>query len=149
MARPCTCCKHPKRDEIDRKLRAGVTFIDVERWLATLGTDLTSQSIAKHAKSHVGVQAVRGRRVASGDFLENVRDTVADALAAGVLSVTVKDGIAAQKALDARIAKEKDRDWQLKLVMALTGHVPQLRVIDPDREALEAEFRPLLTAGAD
>lgn len=149
MARTCTCCHHAKREEIDRKLRAGVSFIDVERWLATLGTSLTSQSIAKHAKQHVGVQSVIGRRVASGDFLENVRDAAAEGLASGDLAVSLKDGIAAQKALDARIAKEKDRDWQLKLALVLSGRVPLPMLLDPAVEAIEGEYRPLLTSGAE
>lgn len=149
MARTCTCCHHAKREEIDRKLRAGVSFVDVERWLATLGTSLTSQSIAKHAKQHVGVVPVHGRRVASGDFLESVRDAAAEGLASGDLAVTLKDGIRAQQLLDARVAKEKDRDWQLKLALVLSGRVPLPMLLDPQVEAIEGEYRPLLNSGAD
>lgn len=144
MARPCASCTHPRRDEIDRKLRAGTSFKDVSRWLDETEKPITAQSVAAHAKDHLAVVPVRGRRPASDDFLTNVRDAAADALEAGEVAVTLKDGIAAQKALDARLQRDMDRDWQLKLVLALTGHV---RVIDPEQEALEAEFRPLLTAG--
>ena len=149
MARPCASCTHPKREEIDRKLKAGVSFVDVSRYLDETEKPITAQSVAAHAKDHLGVTPVIGRRVASDDFLADVRDRAAEGLASGELAVSLKDGIAAQKALDARAARDMDRDWQLKLVLALTGHVPQVRVIDPEQEALEAEFRPLLTAGAD
>ncbi len=149
MARPCASCSHPRLDEIDRKLKAGVSFVDVSRWLETSGLKpITAQSIAVHAKSHLGVPSVLGRRPASDDFLESVRDTAHEGLVSGELAVTLKDGIAAQKALDARAARDMDRDWQLKLVLALTGHVPTFRVLDPEMEAIEAEYRPLLTPGA-
>ena len=147
MARPCASCSHPKRDEIDRKLRAGVSFTDVSRYLDETDKPITAQSVGVHAKSHLGVASVIGRRVASDDFLVNVRDAAADGLASGDLAVSLKDGIAAQKALDARAARDMDRDWTLKLIQALTGHSPYVRVIDPEIEALEAEFRPLLTSG--
>jgi hypothetical protein len=147
VARPCASCTHPKRDEIDRKLKAGVSFTDVSRYLAETDRPITAQSVAAHAKDHLAVVPVHGRRVASDDFLTSVRDAAAEGLVSGDLAVSLKDGIAAQKALDARQARDMDRDWQLKLVLALTGHVPQIRVIDPEVEALEAEFRPLLTSG--
>lgn len=113
-------------------------------------TSLTAQSIGKHAKEHLGVGSVKGRRPASDDFLETVRDQAHDALVAGELAVTLKDGISAQKALDARAKVEADRDWQLRLAMVLSGNgIPgRVRVIDPAAEALEAEFRPLLEAGS-
>jgi hypothetical protein len=146
MARPCASCSHPRRDEIDRKLKAGTSFKDVSRWLDETEKPITAQSVAVHAKSHLAVAPVIGRRPASDDFLVNVRDAAADALEAGEVAVTLKDGIAAQKALDARLARDIDREWQLRLVLALTGNAP-IQIIDPAVEALEAEFRPLLTPG--
>ena len=149
MARPCASCTHPRREEIDRKLKAGVSFVDVSRYLDETEKPITAQSVAAHAKDHLAVVPVHGRRVASDDFLTNVRDAAAEALENGELAVSLKDGIAAQKALDARAARDMDRDWQLKLVQALTGQIPAstIRVIDPEQEAIEAEFRPLLTSG--
>lgn len=125
-----------------------MSFIDVQRWLEVEHqTSITAQSIGRHAKDHVGIRSTLGRRPASADFLENVRDAAADGLASGELAVTLKDGIAAQKALDARDARDKDRDWQMRLVLALTGNVPALPAIDPELEVIEGTFRPLLTAG--
>lgn len=147
MARPCSSCIHPKREELDRKLKAGVSFVDVARWLAESGKTITPQSIAKHAKAHVGVQSVIGRRVPSADFLESVRDAAADGLASGELAASLKDGISAQKALDARLSRNADRDLMLKLAALLGGAPRQLAVYDPEVAAIEGEFRPLLGSG--
>ena len=147
MARPCASCSHPRHDEIDRKLKAGSSFVDVSRWLDTTEKGITPQSVAAHAKDHLAVVPVRGRRPVSDDFLVDVRDAAAEGLASGDLAVSLKDGIAAQKALDARASRSVDRDIMLRITMALTGQVPTIRVIDPEREAQEAEFRPLLTSG--
>lgn len=150
MARPCSSCKHPKRDEIDRKLKGGTSFIDVERWLAATGQPtITSQSIASHAKEHLGVASVIGRRTMSADLAEAIRDVTHEMLASGELTPTLKDGLAASSLIDKRAARTQDRDLVLKISMALTGQLPSsvVRVIDPDVEAIEAEFRPLLTSG--
>lgn len=149
MPRICESCRHVKHDEIDRKLKAGASYADVSRWLRTEhDTVLSAVSIGHHAKEHLGAApSPRGRRPVSADFLESVRDAAADGLASGALDVTLKDGIAAQKALDARAARDMDRDWQLKLVLALTGRTPVPLLPDPEVEAIEGEFRPLLESG--
>lgn len=148
MARPCASCAHAKREEIDRKLKAGVSFIDVERWLAESGQTITAQSIGRHAKDHLGVPSVIGRRPPSGDFLESVRDAAAEGLASGELAVSLKDGIAAQKAIDARLSRNADRDLALHLAAILSGNrVPTVQIIDGEWEELDDEFTKLLNPG--
>jgi hypothetical protein len=148
--RPCSSCKHPKRDEIDRKLRAGVSFVDVSRWLAEQGSKIQPPAVGKHAREHVDVMPTRGRRPVSTDFLEAVRDAAHEGLADGTLAVTLKDGIAAQKGLDARLARDADRDLIVKIAMALTGNAgAPLSLPDPRDAAIEGEFRELLTSGAE
>lgn len=152
MGRPCASCKHAKRDEIDRKLKAGASFADVSRWLKDTGEKVIQPpAIASHAKRHLSVEAKRGRRPVSGDFLESVRDAAHEALASGDLNVTLKDGISAQKALDARAARDLDRDIWAKVTIALTGgarlSLPAPR--DPEIDAIEGEFQELLTPGAE
>lgn len=149
MPAPCATCDHPQVREINHRIREDRPLVDISRWLGEIGTPITRQALARHAKSHLGVEPTRGRRPVSGDFLESVRDAAADGLASGELAVTLKDGIAAQKALDARDARDKDRDWQMRLVLALTGNVPALPAIDPAVEVIEGTFRPLLTSGVD
>ena len=145
MGRPCASCSHPRREEIDRKLKAGVAFIDVSRWLDAIEAKaITAQSIGSHAKDHLNVTPVVGRRPVSGDFLKDVVASAAEAVALG-MTVTVKEGIAAQKALDARAARDLDRDIWAKVTLALTGRVSLKQLPDPEIEAVEAEFRELLS----
>lgn len=147
MPAPCASCDHPQVREINHRLRDGRPLTDISRWLDELGTPITRQALARHAKTHIGVEPPRGRRPASGRLLEAIVEMGEDGLESGELRVTLKDAIAAQGRLDARAARDMDRDWQLKLVLALTGHVPQLRVVNEELAAIEAEFRPLLTSG--
>lgn len=147
MPANCASCDHPQVREINHRIREDRPLTDISRWLDELGTPITRQALSRHAKSHLGAEPSKGRRPVGDDYLETVRDAAADGVASGELRVTVKDGIAAQRGLDARAARDMDRDWQLKLVLALTGHIPQVRVIDPELEAIEAEYRPLLTSG--
>lgn len=149
LARPCSTCKSAHKPEIEKRIREERSYLDISRWLDEVGDPISNVAISKHAKEHMAVIPRRGARPFSGDFLENVRDAAADGLASGDLAVSLKDGIAAQKALDARIAKEKDRDWQLKLALVLSGRVPLPMLVDPAVEAIEGEYRPLLTSGAD
>jgi hypothetical protein len=151
MARPCKACASPRAPEIARRLKAGETAISVSRWLTDAGSPIGPHALGRH-RDHIGVPATHGRVGPSDDFLESVRDAVHERVQSGELQPGVRDGIAAQKALDAREAKEKDRDWQLRLVMALTGNVPQRpRLVDHwdrEKEAGEAEILAL-TTGAD
>lgn len=146
MARPCAACSSPHAAEIDHKLKAGTAHADVSRWLNEVGTPITPHAIGRHAARHLAVPAVRGRRPVSGDFLESVRDAAAEGLASGELPVTLKDGIAAQKGIDARMARSADRDLMIRIAMTLTGSSPLL-LPDPQNAAIEGEFRELLTAG--
>jgi hypothetical protein len=149
--RPCASCGHPRREEIDRKLKAGASYRDVSRWLKDTGEKpIQPPAIAQHAKAHVGVEAPRGRRPTSADFLENVRDAAAEGLASGELNVTLRDGIQAQKALDERAKRDLDRDIWAKVTIALVGGarpaLPAPR--DEEAEVLEGEFRELLSLPA-
>ena len=155
VGRPCAACSSEHAAEINRKLKAGTTHQDVSRWLAGKGNPITPMAIGRHARTHLAMAPPpRGRRPVSGDFLESVRDTAHEALASGDLAVTLKDGIAAQKALDARAARNADMDLMLKIAITLGGRRDPLRLPDPEVEAIEGEFRhvlepELLTSGAE
>lgn len=143
----CASCDHPQVREINHRIREDRPLTDISRWLDELGTPVTRQALSRHAKSHLGVEPARGRRPASGRLLEAIVELGEDGLESGELGVTLKDAISARKALDARAARDVDRDILLKITLALTGHVPRVRIIDPEMEAVEAEYRPLLNAG--
>lgn len=141
----CASCKHPQVREINHRIKEKRPLTDISRWLDTIGTPITRQALARHARDHVNVEPVRGRRPVSGNFLEAVRDTAHEALAAGELRVTLRDGISAAAELNKQQARSADRDLMAKIALALTGHsLLEARVLDPEIEAIEAEFRPLL-----
>lgn len=148
----CATCSHPQVREINHRIREGRSYEDIGRWLREIGTPITRQALARHHKGHLGDAPARapGRKPISTDFLQAVVDDAAEQLAEGVIRATLRDGIGAQKALDERLSRNADRDLMAKIAIVLSGAAhPMLgaRVIDPENEAIEAEFRPLLTAG--
>ena len=151
MARPCSSCKSEFAGEINRKIKSGSSFRDISRWLKEVGDPITGTSLSLHARNHLGKpERTHGRKPVSADFLETVRDAVHEDVVAGKLRLTVRDGLSAQAQLDARLSRNHDRDLLARIAMALTGNLPMmLPVIDPDVEAIEADYRPLLTSGAD
>ena len=156
MSQTCATCKHPLVKEVNHRLREGRQITDISRFLEDkaeegVGYKITRQALARHARDHlkVPVRAPGGTPRQSDNFLQAVVNTAHDALEEGTLRVTARDAISAQAELNRQAEKGKDRDLMLKIALALTGQTPLLeaRVIDPEVEALEAEFRPLLTAG--
>lgn len=149
MPTRCATCEHPQVRQINQKLREGRHLTDISRWLDETDKPITRQALARHMRDHLGVTVPHGgNRPVSGDFLAAVVDRAHEGLADGSLAVTVKDGIAAQAHLDQRMSRNADRDLLSKIAMALTGAVPmQLTAYSPEMEAIEAEFRPLLTSG--
>lgn len=145
MPARCATCDHPQVREINHRIADGRPLTDISRWLRELGTPITRQALARHAKDHRGVQPQRGRRPVSGDFLELVRDTVHEGVAEGSIALTARDGLQAQRQLDERLARNADRDLMLKVALVLTGNVPLIaaHVLDPEREEIEAEYRQL------
>lgn len=130
MARPCSTCKSEHKVEIERKLRDGSTYRDVERWLNDLGPmhadcGISDVSLAKHAREHMVAGEVRehsaGKRPIHPDFLQAVVDDAADGLANGRVKATLRDGIAAQRALDERAARADDKQLVLVLAQVIGG----------------------------
>lgn len=144
----CASCKHPQVREINHRIREQRPLTDISRWLGELGTPITRQALARHARDHVNAPPTRGRRPVSGNFLEAVRDAAHEGLEAGDLRVTLRDGISAAAELNKQQARNADRDLMAKIALALTGHsLTQALVLDPEIEAIEADFRPLLMSG--
>jgi hypothetical protein len=149
MPRHCASCVSPHADEINRKLKAGIANADVSRWLSEVEAPITAQSIGRHAKDHLAVEPVRGRRPVSGDFLTAVVEKAHEGVTSGDLRVSVRDGIGAQAEINRQKDRTADRDLMTKIALALTGNVllGEARVLDPEIEAIEAEYRPLLESG--
>lgn len=149
MARPCSTCKSAHKPEIEKRIREERSYLDISRWLDEVGDPISNVAIAKHAKEHMAVIPRRGARPFSGDLAQSVIDRVGERLEAGELEPGISDGLKAQAIKNKELAKEKDRDWQLKLALVLSGRVPLPMLLDPAVEAIEGEYRPLLTSGAD
>lgn len=153
MPQTCATCKHPQSREINQRIRSGRPLVDIARWLKEEagkgnGYAITRFALSRHAHDHVGVEPQKGRRPPSEDFLTAVVNAAHDGLEDGSLRVTLRDGISAKAELNKQQARNQDRDLMAKIALALTGQtLLSARVIDPEVEAIEAEFRPLLTAG--
>jgi hypothetical protein len=144
MARPCSACSSPHKDAIARMIASGTSYTDVAAWLRGKGAPITRTALSRHAP-HVGEgPRTRGPRPMSDDFLEAVRDRAYLRLAEGDIEPGIKDGIAAQSALDRRAADFQDRQLMMRIALALTATSP---VLDEETAALEASFRPLLGDG--
>lgn len=134
MGRPCVSCQEHK-PSVDRKLKAGDSSADVSRWLAEQGVIVSAQSVSRHAREHVGVQPKIGRRPISEDFYDAVIESARDTL--DEKGASVKEGIAAMKAKDARAARTSDKEI-LSIWLGLS-----IRPVIAEVEAEEAEFRLL------
>lgn len=153
MSRPCKACGSVNQKAINQRLRSGTTIVDVARWLDGIDDPIGRNALSRH-QVHIGVGArPSGPRPPSKPFLEAVRDAAHEDLDSGILRPTLTHGIAAE----AELSRQKSRDvlgkdWQILIVQALTGQVPQpiraLDAMDVERAELEAELRPLLEAGA-
>ena len=157
MPRICTVCTNDKATEVDRKLKAGATLEDVRRWLAESGAPVSRAALSRHRLSHVGLSVPSGPRPVSGDFLEAVKQRAHERLATGELEPSLRDGIDATKALDARQARGFDAALSYQIAAALTNNfgrgLPGGDEIEgearelTDYERDQAEFRALLGEG--
>jgi hypothetical protein len=161
MPRPCESCRHPRADEINRRIKQGRTMEDISLWLESLADDkslyLSTAALGRHRR-HVepDVDPKRGQKPYSGDFLELVRDKAAEAVAAGEAKVSVQHGLQAQAQLDGRLARNADRDIIARIAMALTGQLTASgEVVEGEyvelrtdgTEEIEQEFQKLLSSG--
>lgn len=131
----CATCNSPLRDEINRRIRAGIPLVTISAWLRDANAYISRDALSNHRKRHLytPVEFERSRQVAElrrqqrtmktsrTDLAELVRDRAVDGIEAGELAVTVADGLRAQLLLDTRAQKGSDRDLQLQLAMILGG----------------------------
>jgi hypothetical protein len=142
---PCKTCEHENRREIERQQKAGVPDSLLAEATRAMGGGYVSRlALGRHRREHLGVDARPGRRPMSGDFARDVELAAAERLASGELRPSLRDGLNAAALIARRDDARLDRDILARIALALTANV---RVLDPEVEALEAEYRPLLTAG--
>lgn len=146
--RYCASCDNPRLSEINHRIKEGRSLNDISRWLTTLGTPITRQALARHAKTHAEiVVAGPGRKPVSGSFLEKVVSAVEQDIDAGVQRPRIRDGIAAQAELNKQRSRDMDKDILIKISLAMSGSLPAPRDVSPQVAVLEGEFSRLLSPG--
>jgi hypothetical protein len=146
----CESCQSPLAKAINQKIRARIPYTLISAWLSEEGSPITRVALSRHARAHIG-SGVRepGPKPPSGDFLRTVVDRAHEGVVNGDLRVGVKDGIAAQAEINRQGERMRDQDLFIRIALALTGNVvgAEARVLDPEIDAIEATYRPLLEAG--
>jgi hypothetical protein len=51
--RPCATCKHPLREEIDKRLISGEGYSSICTWLESQGYKLSKTAVKRHAENHI------------------------------------------------------------------------------------------------
>jgi hypothetical protein len=146
----CKACTSVHSRAIAQKIKAQVPYVDIARWLAEAGEPIERRALSRHAHNHIGSgDREPGPKPPSGDFLRTVVERAHEGVVSGDLRVGVKDGIAAQAEINRQGERMRDQDLFIRIALALTGNVvgAEARVLDPEIEAIEAQFRPLLEAG--
>jgi hypothetical protein len=147
MPRDCASCEHPQVREINHRLREDRPLVDISRWLKEQGTPITRQAIARHKERHLPDVETSGpgRRPLSGDFLSKVVQATEMDLDDGLLKPKLRDGIAAQAELNRQRSRDMDKNLLDRISMAMAGVILHARVVSPEVEALEGEYRQLLS----
>ena len=74
MARSCTVCTHPKREEIDRALVEGVSAAEIAGRYRTLG----ERAVRRHRSNHLPARMVMAEKAAEVAEADNLLEQVGD-----------------------------------------------------------------------
>lgn len=154
----CGICSSPYGETIDKMLRAKQSVEGVIRpWLATLPEFQSKEpwhrnTIYRHKADHLQTAIVKARRELAGelktrrqtlkgptnrDLAELVRDKVVEGVEAGELFPSITEGLQAQKLIDARVAKQGERNMVLVMLQQVMGGAMPLALPEP---SIEAEY---------
>jgi hypothetical protein len=118
---------------IDLMVSNGGASTRIERHLRSLGTPIKAETITRHKRVCLGINDLvprPARAVAAQvgsvkqvetDFATAVQKEALKLLEEGGMKITAKDGLGAQKLLDDREAKQKDREFVMNLARLLSG----------------------------
>lgn len=148
MSRSCESCSSDNRRELDRRIRSGDTLPNIRRWLASLGEQRSINALSRHRAHTLPERVPSGPRPRGASFLQDVEENAWSDMQAGVIRPSIRDAIGARAEMNRQSDRMADRQLMAKIALALSGQsYLQARVIDPENEAIEAEFRPLLGDG--
>lgn len=130
----CHVCRSPLVEAINKKMRDGMSDVQLSKWLADAGHYISRITLGKHKRDHLTedhehkrISAVKHLQKqkktikATGDLAMLVRDYVHSAVKEGDLTPTLAEGLRAQEMIDRRQEKGADREVALQLAGILGG----------------------------
>lgn len=130
----CHVCRSPLVDAINKKMRDGMSDVQLSKWLDDAGHYISRITLGKHKRDHLtedhelkrmnAINRLKKQKKtmkASGDLAMLVRDFVHSAVEQGELTPTLAEGLRAQEMIDRRQEKGADREVALQLAGILGG----------------------------
>ena len=130
----CHVCRSPLVEAINKKMRDGMSDVQLSKWLADAGHYISRITLGKHKRDHLTedhehkrISAVKHLQKqkktikATGDLAMLVRDYVHSAVQDGDLTPSLAEGLRAQEMIDRRQEKGADREVALQLAGILGG----------------------------
>ena len=154
MPRPCESCRHPKADEINRRIKQGRTLDDISRWLKSEGDEfyLSIAALGRHRKhvEHGAYVQPRGQRPYSEAPLDTIIEKGMERIVSGESVVSVQNVISAVQTKENIKSRGEFANLARLAMMALTGQIVPDAIEGeytelPDED--EQELQRLLTAG--
>ena len=123
MARSCTVCTHPKREEIDRALVEGVSAAEIAGRYRTLG----ERAVRRHRSNHLPARMVMAEKAAEVAEADNLLEQVGDLQrrALGILDRAEEAG-----ELKTALSAIREARGNLELLAKLLGELDERPVVN-------------------
>ena len=123
MARSCTVCTHPKREQIDRALVEGVSAAEIAGRYRTLG----ERAVRRHRSNHLPARMVMAEKAAELVEADNLLDQVGDLQrrALGILDRAEEAG-----ELKTALSAIREARGNLELLAKLLGELDERPVMN-------------------
>jgi len=152
----CHVCRSPLIEAVNKKMRDGMSDVQLSKWLADAGHYISRITLGKHKRDHLTddherlrINAVKRLTAqkktikATGDLAMLVRDYVHSAVEQGEMTPTLAEGLRAQEMIDRRQEKGADREIAMQLAGILGGTSASFQVIEA------TEIKPLMVGESE
>ena len=152
----CHVCRSPLIEAVNKKMRDGMSDVQLSKWLADAGHYISRITLGKHKRDHLTddherlrINAVKRLTAqkktikATGDLAMLVRDYVHGAVEQGEMTPTLAEGLRAQEMIDRRQEKGADREIAMQLAGILGGTSAAFQVIEA------TEIKPLMVGESE
>ncbi len=123
MARSCTVCTQPKREEIDRALVAGVSAAEIAGRYRTLG----ERAVRRHRSNHLPARMVMAEKAAELVEADNLLDQVGDLQRR---ALAILDRAEAAGELKTALSAIREARGNLELLAKLLGELDERPVVN-------------------